>query len=169
MEVIFTSERIDYIRPIMELVPEYFELINNTEVSQYISLNPRVFTYEQEVEWVQQHQADYQFSMINRENHEFIGNLGINEINGDSAEIGIIISPHYQNNHYGQESITRLVEYCFSELGLREVDLIAFSYNERAINCYLRVGFEIYQTVPNVGMADGEIVDDVYMRILNNH
>ncbi len=165
MDIIFSSERMDFIRPSEEFVYEYMMLMNNPDVYGFLTDNENNFSLEDEAEWVRRHQDDYTFTFINRETGEFIGNGGFNEIESGSGEIGIVITPTCQNNHYGTEAIEALIQFGFEVLNLREITLIVYSHNERAIHCYSNVGFEEYHRVSNVRTVNGEEIDDIYMRL----
>ena len=106
--------------------------------------NPNINTFlqnEQEESLIDRHQKDYTFSMISRNTREFIGNCSINDIENNIGEIGIFISPTFQNQGLGTEAIAELIRIGFNELNLEEIRLIVFSHNERAIHVYENLGF----------------------------
>lgn len=163
MEILFSSERIDFIRPIEDLAEEYMNLFNNPDVYQFITDNENNFSIEDEIKWVRNHQEDYIFTFINRSNGDFIGNGGFNSINEFSAEIAIVICPNYQNNHYGTEAMKAMIAYGFDVIGLEEITLVVYSNNSRAIHCYKTLGFEEYKQVLNVKFNNEEAINDIYM------
>lgn len=165
MEIIFTSERIDFIRPMEELVHEYVELINNPEVYHFITDNENNYSIEDEIIWVRNHQTDYTYTMIDRETGNFIGNISFNEINGNSGELGIVVSPEYQNRHYGMEALEAIIRYGFEVINLDEITLVVYSNNHRAIHCYNRLGFKEYRQVANVKVIGDEAINDIYMSL----
>ena len=79
--------------------------------------------------------------MIEKETNEYIGNIEIKIKNNNIGELGICITNNKQDKHYGQESITRIIKYAFDELGIDNMDLYVFNFNDRAIACYEKVGF----------------------------
>ena len=117
--------------------------------------------------WIERHQNDYTYTMIT-ENGEFIGNCNYNEIENGSGEIGIFISPRFQDIGLGTEAITELIRIGFNELNLEEIRLVVFSHNERAIRCYRRLGFEEYNRITAVTTRNNNPVDDIYMRLRRN-
>ena len=142
-EVIFESERINFVKISEELVNDYLAMVNDEEVQKYISRERKTYTLEGEIEWVKEKikSNDIIFSMIEKESNDFIGNIEITNIIDDRGEIGIAISSKKQNMHYGQESMKRVIEYAFNELNLNELELNVYSFNTRAIKCYEKVGF----------------------------
>lgn len=103
--------------------------------------------------------------MIERTSGNFIGNVEFMEINNGSAEMGISITPFYQNKHYGTEAINSMINYGFNKINLDEINLVVFSNNIRAIHCYKKFGFVEYKIDKNVTVIDEEPVDDVYMKL----
>ena len=141
-EVVFESERINYIKVTPELVNEYLDMINDERVQKFISHEKMVLTLEKELEWIKkklEEQAPL-FSMIEKETNKYIGNIEIT-VNNNIGELGITITPSMQNKHYGQESIKAIIDYAYNELKLDGLELNVYNTNERGIHCYEKVGF----------------------------
>jgi RimJ/RimL family protein N-acetyltransferase len=59
------------------------------------------------------------------------------------ATLGIVIGEKdYWNQGYGQDATRLLLDYAFNLLNLNSVMLGTFAFNQRAINCYKKVGFK---------------------------
>jgi diamine N-acetyltransferase len=74
-----------------------------------------------------------------------IGTAGLMSINhlNRTAELGIGIGEHdCWGKGYGSEATRLVLDYGFNVLGLHNIMLRVFSYNERAIRAYRRVGFQ---------------------------
>ena len=74
-----------------------------------------------------------------------IGTAGLIAINAAhrTAELGIGIGEQdCWGKGYGTEATRLVLDYAFTMLGLHNVMLRAFSYNERAIRVYQRAGFQ---------------------------
>ena len=91
------------------------------------------------------------------------------KIENGIGEIAICITNDKQGKHYGSESIERFIKYCFEELKLVGIELSVYSHNERAINCYKKLGFVTYRVDKNIGTYDGMSIDDIYMRLENRN
>ncbi|MBQ8193685.1 MAG: GNAT family N-acetyltransferase [Bacilli bacterium] len=166
MEVLFETNRMLFIRPNINYVEDYLRNINNPVIYNYLfNEHDEDITLEQEIDWVERHQEDYTFTLIDRQTNEFIGNCGFNEIENNIRTIGIMLDPKYQNIGLGTEAIRELINIGFNTLNLDEIRLIVFSDNERAIRCYRRLGFEEYQRVENVIQRNNEEISDIYMRL----
>lgn len=141
-ETIFESERINYIKVSEDYINDYLNMINDVNIQKCVSHNPKTYTLEAEKEWIK-HQLDsnaFTFSMIEKATGSFIGNISIT-IRNNIGLLGISITPEKQNYHYGQESIKRIIVYALANLNIDNIELDVFKHNERAINCYEKVGF----------------------------
>ena len=80
-----------------------------------------------------------------RATDELIGTTGLTEVDvhGDgTCYFRILIGDsRFWNRGYGTEATRLILDYAFNVLSLHNVMLRVFSYNERAIRAYRRVGF----------------------------
>ncbi|MBE6160322.1 MAG: GNAT family N-acetyltransferase [Lactobacillales bacterium] len=161
------SENIDYVEVNENLIDDYLLMVNNEEIQKQISTKRRIYTYEDELNWVKQKKEENAviFSMIERQSGKFIGNVEFMEINNGEAEIGITITPFYQNKHYGTEAMKTIIDYGFNVMNLEKINLVVFSNNKRAIHCYKNLGFIEYDVEKNVAVIDNESIDDIYMTL----
>ena len=162
------SENILFV-PISErYIDDYLKMVNDYEnVGIYISKQKRTFTYEEELIWLDEKRKSKAiiFTMLEKDTHNFIGNIEILEVNNNTANIGISITKEMQNKHYGSEALKSFINYCFNTLNLDEVDLEVYSHNKKGINCYQKVGFISYKIVKNVMTLNDENIDEIYMKI----
>lgn len=141
--IVFDSERINFINISYDLINDYLNMVNDKEVSKFISKKDRIFTFEQEKQWIYEklEEKALVFSMLEKDTNKFIGNIEIMNINNNIGELGISITREMQDKHYGTESIKRIIEYGFNELKLEGFALDVFTTNKRAIHCYEKLGF----------------------------
>lgn len=147
MNVVFESERILYVQPSLDLVPDYLEMVNDIEhVARFIGERREPYTEEEERCYMQSKldQKATMFSMLEKGTRRFIGNIEFMNRRGDEAEWGIVMTYKMQNREYGTEALKRSVEYGFSELGLRRIYLGVYADNPRAIHVYEKCGFREY-------------------------
>lgn len=145
MNTIFESENINYIRPSLDLVPEYLEMVNDIEnVAKFIGDRKDPYTEDEERKYIQDRMDNNatMFSMLEKKTGKFIGNIEFFNRSIDSSEWGIVITASMQNKGYGKEALLRSVEYGFNELGLSRIFLIVFANNPRAIHVYEQCGFK---------------------------
>jgi RimJ/RimL family protein N-acetyltransferase len=142
MEIVMETERFYFVRMDTKYVDFYLENVNNPEIYQYISTYPaRIYTKEEEIEWVENNKHLYSFTIIDKETNELVGNAGYHEIKNEIGELGIWIAIKHQNKHYGREILNRLIEYGYQELNLKRIYLTVHENNERAMHLYEKLGF----------------------------
>jgi RimJ/RimL family protein N-acetyltransferase len=94
--------------------------------------------------------------------------FGVDGVNR-SAEIGIFIGEKScWGRGYGQEATRLLLEYGFDLLNLHSVMLGVFSFNERAIQAYHKVGFKEIGRRREARIIAGKMYDVVFMDILED-
>lgn len=164
--VIAESENIDFIKINQNLIDDYLIMVNDENIQKYIYKNKKIFSYEDELNWVNEklNQNATIFSMIEKSTGNFIGNFEFMDIKEDSSEIGICITSNYQNKHFGKEAMLAMMEYSFNVMKLDEINLVVFSTNKRAINLYKKLEFEEYKREKNIIGIDGPL-DYIYMRL----
>jgi len=142
MEIVMETDQFYFVRMDTEYVDFYLENMNNPEIYQYISTYPaRIYTKEEEIEWVENNKHLYSFTIIEKETNELVGNAGYHEIKKEIGELGIWIAIKHQNKHYGREILNRLIEYGYQELNLKRIYLTVHENNERAMHLYEKLGF----------------------------
>jgi len=109
------------------------------------------------------------FSIIDLETDQAIGRclfFNVDAVNR-TAMLGIVIGEKdHWDQGYGQEAISLLLDYGFNLLNLHNVMLGTFSFNERAVRCYEKVGFKLIGRRREARIIAGEKYDLVLMDIL---
>lgn len=165
------GERI-YLSPTnIEDAEKYVEWFSDFKTTDGIGKSSSVMTVESEREWIEKNlkNNDFNFAVVSLENDELIGNCGIKNINQKDrcAEIGIFIGDESnRNNGYGTEILRILLDYGFNYLNLNNIELSVFSFNERAIACYKKVGFKECGRRRECYFLNGKYYDRIYMDIL---
>ena len=115
--VVFASNNINFINISNDLIDDYLNMVNNSDVSKYITLKRRIFTNDDEVNWIKDkiNNNSIIFSMLEKSTNEFIGNIELMKIENGIGEIAICITNDKQGKHYGSEAIKRFIRYCFEE------------------------------------------------------
>jgi len=98
---------------------------------------------------------------------QFLGTARLHSFDDDaSARYAVGFFDADRLGHgFGTEVTKIVVEYAFSELGLRRLELAVLEFNERAIRCYSRCGFRKVRHSSEVTLIDGEPYHDVLMEI----
>ena len=161
-----------YLSPMNEEDAEIYTIwMNDREITDNLGSSTMVFSEEAERGWVEENSGEYQFAIIERESNEIIGNCGIQAVTHtfQRAELGLFIGDEENRNKgYGKEVLFLLLEYCFDTLNLHNVMLKVFSFNERAVHTYSRVGFKEIGRRREAYYAKGRFWDEIYMDILKD-
>ena len=149
----------------------YVEWLSNPNISDNLHSTKRVFNEVNEKEFLNKRlsNGDHIFSIIRKSDDKLIGNISLNEIDyvDRTATIGIFIGD--SDNHgkgYGSDALRAILNYGFGVLNLYNIDLKVFDFNERAINCYKKVGFKEYGRRHKAYYVNNEYHDELFMEIL---
>ncbi len=163
-----------YLSPInIEDADIYVEYLCNPSISDKLHSTKKVFNLVNEKEFLNKmlSNGEHIFSIIRKEDDKLIGNIGISNIDyiDRTATIGIFIGEDSnQNKGYGSDAIRALLNYGFGVLNLNNIDLKVFDFNERAINCYKKVGFKEYGRRHKAYYVNNEYHDVISMEILKD-
>ncbi|MGP4074750.1 GNAT family N-acetyltransferase [Halobacillus sp. K22] len=144
----FSTDRIYLRKVIKEDTDIYHKWRSNPNVMQNTSPNLDVYTREDTENFILSiiKSANSKSYMIqHRENDEPIGIVSLINIDYKNRNAECIIdlgNEDYWGRGYGKEAMNELLKYSFLELNLHKVYLKVFSFNERAIRLYERLGFE---------------------------
>ena len=144
MKVVFESERIKYVPVQLDLINDYLLMVNDIKnVGRFVG-REEIISKDKEIEWINKKLDEKKpvFSMLDKSNNKFIGNIELMDANTIDAELGIAITKTMQDKGYGSEAIKRIIEYGFYDMGLKRIFLKAISSNSRAIHVYAKCGFK---------------------------
>ncbi|MFZ5351604.1 MAG: GNAT family N-acetyltransferase [Bacillota bacterium] len=86
-----------------------------------------------------------------------------------SCKLGIRIGDKQSwGKGYGEAAVNVLLEYAFMKLELNRVSLRVYEFNERAVRCYLKCGFQHEGTARKSAYIDGAYYDEILMGILKS-
>ena len=153
-----------------DLLPLYQRWINDFEVIRTLGARLRPMTWEAEEAWyVETSKSDTLFTIYERATMRPIGNTGLHDIDHlhRTAEFGILIGEkECWGKGYGTETTRLMLDYGFNGLGLHNIMLTAFSFNERGLRAYTRAGFREIGRRREAFRLGGDAYDVVYMDCL---
>ena len=131
----------------------------------------RVNTILMERKWLEENLTNnsHQFVIVLKENDEPIGNCGFVKLDtlNQVAEVGILIGDLKDHNKgYGTEALKLLIDYGFNILNLHNIMLKVYSFNEKALFCYKKVGFKECGRQKEVYYLRNKRYDSISMEIL---
>lgn len=148
--------------------------VNDREVTRFISMRYPMSRAEEE-RWLRERPASNVangvFLAIETKDGVHIGSTGLHEVNAEDrrATLGIVIGDKsYWSNGYGTDAIVTLLRFGFGEMNLNRVLLGVFEFNERAIACYKKCGFQIEGRFRQHHYGEGRYWDNVVMGILRD-
>jgi RimJ/RimL family protein N-acetyltransferase len=109
------------------------------------------------------------FAVHLRAENRLIGSCAFSQLDADngSALFHITIGEKdLWGRGYGTEATRLMLDHAFSTMGLHRVSLAVFSFNERAIRSYEKVGFTIEGRAREAIFRDGQFWDEITMSML---
>lgn len=106
-----------------------------------------------------------------QETNESIGDISLLDINHHNRRATVrlaIFNEANCGNGYGTEALQLLLEYGFDVLNLHRIGLDVYSYNERAIKSYEKVGFKVEGRIRDELFYNGKYHDSIIMGILDS-
>lgn len=159
-----------YLAPIdLNDAEQYTIWLNDQEVVKYLTLSNAVITVESEKAVLPALANEHNYGIIDLQTEQLIGNVGLIGIDNvhKTCEIGIFIgNKDFWNKGYGSEALCLLINYAYQTLNLNNIMLRVYSYNERAIKCYEKIGFKHIGRIREAKIRNQTKYDVVLMDIL---
>lgn len=109
------------------------------------------------------------FAIYERASMRLIGSAGLRHIDKTrrTAEYGIMIGEKdCWGKGYGTETTILMLDYAFTVLGLHNVLLSTYGYNERAVRAYTRAGFRVIGRQREAARLGNQLYDVIFMDCL---
>jgi len=149
----------------------YITWLNDPEVTNFLGASHNTLTFLNEKKMLEEilSKKDPFFAIIDKQSDKLIGNVGLFNIDrlSQKSEIGIFIgNKDFRNKGIGQEVMTLMVDYGFNILNLHSIYLNTYSFNERAIAAYKKIGFKEVGRLRESYQVGRKYFDTVIMDIL---
>ena len=148
---------------------KYTEWLNDMELLLNLQLYSSAISLENEKALLSNLSKDHNYSIVDLETDELIGNCGFMDIDhvNQTSEIGIFIgNKKIWNKGYGTEALSLLIDYGFKALNFNNIMLRVYEYNKGAIKSYEKIGFKFIGKRRKALYRNLEKHDIVYMDIL---
>lgn len=148
--------------------------INDFEVKRLLVPGiPFPMRLEEEEKWYDSQSAFkdiYNFAIEKKENAEYIGGCGINEVDWKNsvATVGIFLGKPFWSQGFGTDAMNILLGFIFNQMNLNKAGLNVYSFNERAIASYSKCGFVVEGRLRQQIFRDGKYHDEVLMGLLRS-
>ncbi len=156
-----------------EWLPVYQHWLNDFDMLKQIDRRFRPHSAEWITTWYERHASATQdsliFTIIARAEARPVGNIALQDVDyrNRTAEMGIYIGdPESRGQGYGSEATAMILEFAFRILGLQNVMLRVYEYNEAAIRVYTKSGFREIGRRTRGQFMDGRFWDVILMECL---
>jgi diamine N-acetyltransferase len=153
-----------------DLLPLYQRWMNDFEVTRTLGARFRPMTREAEEAWYDEaSKKEILFTLYERATMRPIGNTDLRDIDHFHrvAEFGLVIGEkECWGKGYGTEATRLMLDFGFNALGLHNIVLTVFSFNERGLRAYTRAGFREIGRRREAFRLGAEHYDVVYMDCL---
>lgn len=147
--MLFESSRIRLRKMTQEDTELYHAWRNDMEVMRSTNPSMDVYSLEETQGFVDQvilgSQSSRSYILVDKANEAPIGIVSLILIDYKNRNAECIIDigeKEYWGKGYGTEGLKLLLDYAFYELNLHRVSLKVFSFNDRAIHLYKKLGFQ---------------------------
>ncbi|MBI3287459.1 MAG: GNAT family N-acetyltransferase [Chloroflexi bacterium] len=151
-------------------IPILLSWMRDPQVGYYLGRLPFPIPWDVEARWLEESLADPRVQLFAIETREgrLIGNIGLHHLDPAAAqgELSIVIGEvDHWDRGYGSDAIRSLLRYAFESLNLERVHLRVYEFNQRAVRCYEKCGFQREGTTRAALYRDGRFYDEVSMAI----
>ncbi len=156
-----------------DVLPAYTRWLNDFAVVRTLDRVPGPATAEDQAAWFTRVSTDtavVRFTVYERASWRPIGitNLHGIEFRHGTAEFGLMIGETgARGQGFGTEATRLMLDYAFTALGLHNVMLTVFEYNQAGIQAYTNAGFREFGRRRECRMMGGKLWDEVYMECLS--
>ncbi|KMJ57431.1 acetyltransferase [Bacillus sp. LL01] len=173
MFVLLKSDRLQLRKMEREDIELYHSWRNDMDIMATTSPSMDVYTLEETRSFVEniilQSSSSKSYIIVEKEGNTSIGVTSLINIDTKNRNAECIIDigeKKHWGKGYGSEALKLLLDYAFLELNLHRVSLRVFSFNEKAIHLYTKLGFE-KEGISREGLyRNGRWHDIVHMGIL---
>ncbi|WP_067730783.1 GNAT family N-acetyltransferase [Oceanobacillus damuensis] len=169
----FSSKRILLRKVEKNDIEQYHSWRNDTDVMFSTSSSLDLYSLEDTIDFVENvlinSKSSKSYIIVEKENQVSIGVTSLINIDYKNRNAECIIDigeKKYWGQGYGKEALRMLLNYAFQELNLHRVSLRVFSFNEKAIRLYNKLGFKEEGISRQSLFRNGEWNDIIHMGIL---
>ncbi|WP_112180463.1 MULTISPECIES: GNAT family N-acetyltransferase [Paraliobacillus] len=142
------TNRLKLVQINKEHTRSYFEIMSKDDVTKYYGMDS-LKNIDDASRLVESFQKTFEskrgirWGIVLKETDEFVGTLGLNNLNPWSkrAEIGFELHPSYWNKGITTGAVKEVLRYSFEDLGLFRIGAVTFPQNEPSIQLLMRLGF----------------------------
>lgn len=171
---ILETERLRLVEIGEEFIENVYNIFSNEEIIRFYGMSP--FTNkEQAGNLIKSFSKSFQekrsmrWGVILKETSEFVGTVGLNnlQISSKRTEIGYDLLPEHWRKGIISEAVEAVIHYCFDELDLYRIGAVTFPENEASYKLLLKIGFQKEGLLRGYLYQDGKSHDAFIFSIIN--
>jgi len=146
---VLQTTRLELIEIKQEHAPEIFRIHSNELVCQYYGKDPmqKLSQAQGMIDLLNKNYMErrgIRWGIVTKETQEFIGTLGLNNLqeHNKRAEIGYELHPDYWRQGYVSEAVIEVLTYSYEQLHLYRIGAVTFPDNEASNQLLIKLGFE---------------------------
>lgn len=164
-----------YLRPAnVEDLEDYYQFLCDPE-SARLTGSQQIFSKQSAAGWLEKistpDSSRVDLMIMTQDSDQLIGEVVLNDMDPVNRFANIRIGIGGQANRgkgYGTEALLLMLEYAFGTLHLHRVELGVFSFNDRAIHVYEKIGFKREGVQRDVLYLNHQYHDSIMMSILEH-
>lgn len=171
----FDSKRIRLRKMVNEDVALYHSWRNDIDVMVSTNLSLDLYSLKETEDFVEgiilSSNSSKSYIIHTKDSEKAIGITSLINIDQKNRNAECIIDigeKDYWGKGYGKEALKLLLDYAFLEMNLHRVSLRVFSFNEKAISLYSKIGFKREGVSRQSLFRNGQWHDIIHMGILQH-
>lgn len=171
----FDSKRIRLRKMVNEDVALYHSWRNDIDVMVSTNLSLDLYSLKETEDFVEgiilSSNSSKSYIIHTKDSEKAIGITSLINIDQKNRNAECIIDigeKDYWGKGYGKEALKLLLDYAFLEMNLHRVSLRVFSFNEKAISLYSKIGFKREGISRQSLFRNGQWHDIIHMGILQH-
>jgi len=137
------------------------DIYNSTISSRMVTADTEPVSVESKQKWFDEHNTTNRpLWVIQNNSDQIIGWVSFQSFYGRPAYDNTVeISIYFDEIQRGKGLGKQVLQYCLDkspEFGVKTLLAFIFSHNEPSLRLFLHFGFEVWATLPNVALLDGQ-------------
>ncbi|WP_037592639.1 GNAT family N-acetyltransferase [Sporosarcina sp. D27] len=142
------TERLKLVQVTKDHTKSFYEIMSRDEVTKYYGMDS-LKSIEEASQIIESFESTFnnnrgiRWGIVTKDKGEFIGTLGLNNLNrwSKKAEIGFELHPSYWKKGFTSEAVKEILKYSFDELGLFRIGAVTYPQNDPSILLLKKLGF----------------------------
>lgn len=139
-----------YLRQITQYdADDMFEYLSNYKVTRNLGREPfnnirELYEIISNLEYNYNYTKGMRWGIVHKDSNKLIGTIGYDslDIKNRRAEIGYDLNPHYWNQGFTTEAISKVIKFGFEKLDINRISAVVLLENEASLKLLEKSGFK---------------------------